>query len=191
MYTRQEDIEELEEKFGTPAVAEMCCELNAHEYDVVDGSMCNGRAHDVTMFIHSSDDPSRIAVIRKHFFPPDAFRAPSGAANPGESLERGAVREGLEETGLEIELTRYLARIKATFTFEGRTILWTTHVFDAIAAPGEIDPIDTGEIEEARWATLEELQGPIRQALLDTGWALFRYRVALTDLSVRVMGEVR
>ena len=48
-----------------------------------------------------------------------------------------------------------------------------------------LEPIDTEEIAEARWATLDELQGPIREALLDAGWDLFRYRVALTDLTVR------
>jgi hypothetical protein len=53
---------------------------------------------------------------------------------------------------------------------------------------GELDPIDTEEIAEARWATIEELQGPIRAELLETGWDLLRYRVALTDLTVGALG---
>jgi 8-oxo-dGTP pyrophosphatase MutT (NUDIX family) len=128
-------------------------------------------------------------VIRKPFFPEGVFRAPSGAANKGESLEHGALRESKEETGLDVRLDRYVARISATFLSDGGSIDWTSHVLEATQVAGELHPIDTVEIAEARWATLAELQGPIRQALLDTGWGLFRYRVALTDLTVRALEE--
>jgi ADP-ribose pyrophosphatase YjhB (NUDIX family) len=187
MYTRQEHVTEMEERLGTPAVREMTYEIDTAEFDMVDSSMYKGRAHDVTMFIRKKDDPSSIVVIRKPFFPPGVFRAPSGAAENGESLESGAVRESKEETGLDVELTRYVARIKVKFTDDGRAIDWTSHVLEASQVAGEIDPIDTHEIAEARWATLTELQGPIRAALLETGWGLLRYRVALTDLTVGLL----
>lgn len=189
MYTTEDDVADLEKRLGTPVVADMHYELNPWEYDVVNGSMAGGRAHDVTMFIRNMDDPDRIAVIRKPFFPPDAFRAPSGAANPGEGLEKGALRESLEETGLEVELTRYLVRINARFTCDNKVIEWTSHIFEARQVGGEIEPIDTGEIAEARWVPLDELQGVVRKALLDAGWDLFRYRVALTDLTVRALED--
>jgi len=187
MYTREDDVSELEARLGPPVHREMTYEIDASEFDMVEGSMYNGRAHDVTMFIRKKDDPSSIVVIRKPFFPPEAFRAPSGASNRGETLEHGAVRESKEETGLDVELTRYLARINARFTSEDRVIDWTSHIFEAQELSGKLDPIDTHEIAEAKWASLDELQGPIRQALLDTGWGLFRYRVALTDLSVQAL----
>jgi 8-oxo-dGTP pyrophosphatase MutT (NUDIX family) len=189
VYTRPEDVEELEARLGKPLESVMSYEIAPSEYDMVKGSMRKGRAHDVTMFIRKSDEPEMIAVIRKPFFPPDAFRAPSGAANEGENLGVGALREAREETGLDVELTRYVARINARFTSDGRAIDWTSHIFEAEAKDGEIEPIDTHEIAEARWASLEELQGPIRQALLETGWSLFRYRVALTDLTVGALEE--
>ncbi len=188
MYTKKEDIRSLEERFGCPEPAEMEYEIKPWEYDVVRRSMKRGRAHDVTFFIRKKDDQSRVAVIRKPFFPPGAFRAPSGAAHPDEGLETGAVREAMEETGLQVELTRYLVRISARFTCSGREpIDWTTHVFEAREAGGDLEPRDTFEIEEARWAGLDEIQGDIRQVLLDTGWDLFRYRVALTDLVVSML----
>ena len=187
MYTSDHDIEITERALGEPLVCSMDYEISPGEFDMVKRSMHRGRAHDVTMFIRNSIDPEQIAVIRKPFFPQDAFRAPSGAANEGESLVDGAVRESKEETGLDVSLTRYVLRINARFTSEGRVIDWTSHIFEALAEPGEIDPIDTREIAEARWATLSELQGPIRQKLLDTGWDLFRYRVALHDLTVSRM----
>jgi 8-oxo-dGTP pyrophosphatase MutT (NUDIX family) len=189
MYTSDEDIAATEQDLGEPLVCSMDYEITPGEFDMVKRSRHSGRAHDVTMFIRNSLDPEEIAVIRKPFFPQGAFRAPSGAAREGESLEDGALRESKEETGLDVSLTRYVVRINARFTSGGRVIDWTSHIFEARAEPGEIDPIDTREIAEARWATLSELQGPIRQKLLDTGWDLFRYRVALHDLTVSRMEE--
>jgi len=189
MYTTPDDMIALEEALGPPVVCSMDYEIAPSEFDMVRSSMRDGRAHDVTMFIRRSDVGGEYALIRKPFFPAGAFRAPSGAAKPGESLEGGAVRESREETGLDVRLTRYLVRINVRFTSEGRAIDWVSHVFEAEAAAGELDPIDTVEIAEARWATIDELQGPIRQILLDTGWGLFRYRVELHDLSVRRLQE--
>ena len=188
MFTNNDDIERIEKSLGEPHLARMRYEIGPVEYDVVEGNMAGGRAHDVTMFIRGEEDPRLIAVIRKHFFPPGAYRAPSGAAHRGETLDRGAAREALEETGLEIELARYLVRINARFDCGDRpTINWTSHIFEARQARGRLEPIDTDEIDEARWATLAELQGPIRRVLLETGWGLFAYRVALTDLTVERM----
>jgi len=184
MYTKDHDIRALEKKLGKPYVTDMRYEIRQSEFDMVKSSMRRGRAHDVTMFIRNTDAPEEIVVIRKPFFPAGAFRAPSGAAEEGEGLEAGAIREGKEETGLDIGIGRYLVRINVVFSNEERTIDWTSHIFEASHEPGDIDPIDTNEIAEARWASLDELQGTIRQVLLDTGWDLFQYRVALHDLTV-------
>ena len=190
MSTREEEKEALERKLGTPVLRSWEYEIGKWEYDVVDGSMCDGRAHDVTFFIRKGDDPYKVVVVRKPFFPPGAFRAPSGAATRSETLEQGALREAHEETGLDVELTRYVARIEAKFTSGDREpIRWTTHVLEARQIGGSLQPIDVVEIAEARWATLEQIQGPIRQVLLDSGWDLFRYRVALTDLTVDALRE--
>lgn len=46
---------------------------------------------------------------------------------------------------------------------------------------------DTVEIAETIYGTIEELQGPIRQALLKSGRRLLAYRAALTDAVVDVL----
>ena len=99
MYTSDADVKELEARFGAPAEREMEYEIAPWEHSVVVGSMHKGRAHDITFFIRKSDDADRLVVVSKPFFPHGAFRAPSGAAKPGESLEEGALREAREETG--------------------------------------------------------------------------------------------
>jgi hypothetical protein len=57
-------------------------------------------------------------------------------------------------------------------------------VLSATTLDGDLDPLDTDEIAEARWGTTAELAGPIRARLLATGRALWRYRVALHDAAL-------
>jgi hypothetical protein len=65
---------------------------------------------------------------------------------------------------------------------------WATHVFSATTDTEVLAPQDTAEIAEARWGTAEELAGPIRERLLVTGRALWRYRVALHDAALEQLG---
>ena len=48
-------------------------------------------------------------------------------------------------------------------------------------------PQDTEEIQAARWGTLSELSGPLREQLLATGRAFWRYRVALHDAAAEAI----
>jgi ADP-ribose pyrophosphatase YjhB (NUDIX family) len=136
----------------------------------------------VTLFIL---DPSRrIALIRKPHFTSGVWRPPGGGIKPGEDFIAGAIREAREETGLHVELTRYLVASEAVFRNGGRELPWRTHVFLAETADEELAPDDPAEIAAARWATLDELAGPLRERLLATGRAFWRYRVALHDAAL-------
>jgi ADP-ribose pyrophosphatase YjhB (NUDIX family) len=144
------------------------------------------RMHDVTLFIVSGP---RIAVIRKPMFEEGIWRPPGGGIKRGEAFVDGAEREALEETGLTIRLRRYLVDASATFLYRPFEVAWRTHVFLADALDDELAPRDTEEIEAARWATLEELAGPLRERLLETGRAFWRYRVALHDAALTALSD--
>ena len=66
---------------------------------------------------------------------------------------------------------------------------WRTHVFSARTAAEELEPIDVREIAAARWGTTAELAGPLRAAMLETGRALWGYRVALHDAALAALAE--
>ncbi len=53
----------------------------------------------------------------------------------------------------------------------------------------ELAPRDATEIAGARWGTLDELAGPLRERLLATGHALWRYRVALHDAALGALRD--
>ncbi len=187
MYLTEAMLEAAARRWGEPKRLSLAFEISERERDLVRGSRRDERSHDITLFIRRGEE---FAVIAKPGYPPGAWRAPSGALKPGEELEAGAEREAFEETGLDVELERYLLSIDAAFWYGAETEPWHTHVFLARAPAGELEPHDTHEIRAARWATREEIQGRVREALLATGRGLFRYRVALTDEAFGAMAGV-
>jgi len=167
-------------RFGEPAVLAWEGEISDVEWAVATHNP--GRTHDVTLFI--LDPARRIALIRKPQFAPDVWRPPGGGIHPGEDFEAGAVREALEETGLRVEVRRYLVETHALFRNAGRELPWRTHVLLAETEDTMLAPNDPAEIAAARWGTLTELAGPLRARLLATGRAFWRYRVALHDAAL-------
>jgi 8-oxo-dGTP pyrophosphatase MutT (NUDIX family) len=194
MYISAEIIRELEKKYGTPEELSFAYEMTQPEFELVRASQKHGRAHDVTLFIFDHSDPGggdHVVVIRKPMYPPGAYRAPSGGIDPGESFERGALREAHEETGLIVSLEEYILRARVCFSNGGRSIDWTSHVFTSLSSGGKLEPIDTHEIAEARFVTFAEMMGSIRNALLASGSTGLRYRSELADAVVRRLVEER
>jgi ADP-ribose pyrophosphatase YjhB (NUDIX family) len=169
----------IRERYGDPFVLRWEGEVTDPELALITYSP--GRRHDVTLFVTNDD---RLALIRKPHFEQGIWRTPGGGIKVGEDFVDGIVREGLEELGAEIVLVRYLVRAEAVFRFADQSVPWVTHVFSATTETEVLAPQDTGEIAEARWGTAAELGGPIREGLLATGRALWRYRVALHDAAL-------
>jgi ADP-ribose pyrophosphatase YjhB (NUDIX family) len=175
----------LRERYGEPAALAWEGEVSDVEWGVATYNPT--RFHDVTLFI--LDPEERIALIRKPQFALDVWRPPGGGIKPDEDPTSGAVREALEETGLHVALERYLVEADAVFRNGGRELPWRTHVVLARTEDTELAPDDPGEIADARWGTLDELAGPLRETLLGTGRAFWRYRVALHDAALQALRE--
>jgi 8-oxo-dGTP pyrophosphatase MutT (NUDIX family) len=173
----------VRERFGTPLELPWEGEISDVEWAIATHNPA--RTHDVTLLIL---DPSRrVALIRKPHFAAGIWRPPGGGIKPGEDFVAGAVREALEETGLRVTLDRYLVASAATFLYEPYDVAWQTHVFSARTADTDLAPQDAEEIAGVRWGTLEELAGPLRERLLATGHAFWRYRVALHDAALEML----
>jgi ADP-ribose pyrophosphatase YjhB (NUDIX family) len=187
MHVDEAVLEPLRRRFGTPVVLSWDGEISEAEWAIATHNPA--RMHDVTLFI--LDPARRLALIRKPHFAADVWRPPGGGIKPGEDFVAGAVREALEETGLNVELRSYLVASEALFRSGGRELPWRTHVFLAETGDGELAPDDPAEIAEAKWGTLEELAGPLRERLLATGRAFWRYRVALHDAALKQLEVTR
>jgi 8-oxo-dGTP pyrophosphatase MutT (NUDIX family) len=183
VHVTDEILAPLRERYGDPIELEWTGEISAREHALA--TYNPRRMHDVTLFILDPDD--RIALIRKPPFAEGVWRPPGGGIKPGEDFVLGAEREALEETGLRVTLDRYLVASRARFLYEPDDVPWRTHVFSARTTDTVLAPRDGDEIAGARWGTLEELAGPLRERLLATGSAFWRYRVALHDAALTAL----
>ena len=184
MHLTDEVLAPIRAQYGVPTLLEWQGEITDQEYGIA--TYDPFRTHDVTLFILNGD---RLALIRKHPFPPDVWRPPGGGVKQGEEFVEAVRREALEETGLRVELERYLVETRARFVHDGLALDWRTHVFSATTGDEAIAALDTVEIAEARWGTVDELSGPLRDRLLATGRAFWRYRVALHDAAIAALGS--
>ena len=76
---------------------------------------------------------------------------PGGKSEAGESQDRTAMREAMEEVGLDIEITGYVGTYAAGHGADRFEIA----CFAATAASSHLK-VDADEILEARWCTLSE-----------------------------------
>ena len=183
MHVTDAALAPLRERYGEPAPLQWEGAISPPEHALA--TYNPRRTHDVTLFILDPQD--RLALIRKPHFGVGVWRPPGGGIKVDEDPEAGAVREALEETGLTVRLERYLVAAAATFFSDLGDIDWRTHVLLARTDEADLAPGDVEEIAGARWGTLDELAGPIRTRLLETGRALWRYRVALHDAALQAL----
>lgn len=174
----------LRARYGEPVTLEWEGEISEREHSLA--TYNPDRAHDVTLFIFNRE---RLALIRKHGFELGIWRPPGGGIKPGEDFVVGVQREALEETGLRVELQRYLVDATAHFVYVPHDVPWRTHIFLATTEDDVLAPRDIEEIQAARWGTLPELSGPLRERLLATGRAFWRYRVALHDAAAEALAR--
>lgn len=177
-------VRDLELAWGAPRRVAVSYGMEEREWRLVARAARGGRVHDFTLLIPRN---GALAVMAKPSYPSGVWRTPSGGAEIGEAPEAAMVREAWEETGLEAEPLRYLLRAEARFTHGEDTLRWTSHVFAMRYLGGEPHPVDTREIAAARWATFEELAGPVHRALVATGAGGFLYRARLQEIAAPLL----
>ena len=156
MHVDDEVLAAVRARFGDPVELRWEGEISAAEWALATHNP--SRTHDVTLLI--LDPGRRLALIRKPHFAVGVWRPPGGGIKRGEDFVAGAVREALEETGLHVELRRYLVESRARFRHAGGALAWRTHVLLAETADEELAPDDPGEIAAARWGSSTSSQAP-------------------------------
>jgi 8-oxo-dGTP pyrophosphatase MutT (NUDIX family) len=169
----------LKEKYGEPANYEFKADFLDFECKLVERTESKGRLHDITCFIRRND--GKYVVIQKpQYAHTSIYRAPSGGAHRGEPLEKAAIREMHEETGLTIKLTHFVLDLHLDVVCKHRTIPWRSLVFLAEPLNGVMRQIDTREIYDVTVMTREQLVGEVAHLMENSGWGGFKYRAFLT-----------
>ena len=99
-------------RYGSPSTPSFDIPTPPDQLEFIRSTQKAGRNHDVTIYAIKE---GQVALIAKHFYPPNLYRAPSGGLNPGESFDDGIAREMAEEIGCEIRLERFLLSTAVSF----------------------------------------------------------------------------
>ena len=101
-----------------------------------------------------------VAAIRPRGKAPGTWALPKGNVDPGERPDETALREVLEETGVEGRLVEKLGDVKYTYTRRDGARVFKIVSFYLLHAGrgrlGEIEEAMRVEVAEARWLPLEE-----------------------------------
>lgn len=71
----------------------------------------------------------KVLLITKDFYPPGAYRMPTGGMHHGETPEEALVREAKEETGFRVNIERKLGTIHWVFRSGDSSVEYYSHVF--------------------------------------------------------------
>jgi len=159
----------------------MTQEFDEQGWRPVERALHQKRAHDVTMLIEGVD--GRFALMSKHNYPPGIYRSPSGGVKPTENFLTGALREAKEETGLTIDLKRFLLHITLDIAFGQEVATWDSYVFHATTHDSELNPTDLREVRDTIWVGRGQM-GAIIDKLKSTGNGGLMYRGDLTAESL-------
>jgi 8-oxo-dGTP pyrophosphatase MutT (NUDIX family) len=178
-------VPNMERLFDKPIQLNFTQSMSLSDIEVVKNSMKNGRSHDITLYIRKDN---KYIFIAKHFYPEGLYRAPSGGVNPDEDFRDGALREAYEETGVNVELEKYILRINVLFKSDNYSIDWTSHIFTARYLSGEISPLDTDEIREAR--LVHESEFPVLIDIMKKSpLGGLNYRAFLTSETAKILSQ--
>jgi len=178
-------IQEAEDRYGQPLEAAVRQPLLAWELDLIERVCGDVRFHDLTAFVLRDD---RLALVHKPSDRPGVYWAPAGGLAGDEELAAGVRREVWEETGLEVEVERYVLRLRASFEVDRRARPWVSHVFLARWMGGELDPVDTREVETAAWVPVRRFQQEIAPLFTAAGWGRYAYRLHMASLVLPLLG---
>jgi ADP-ribose pyrophosphatase YjhB (NUDIX family) len=102
--TYRAELAELAARYGEPRLVD--AQLSGDFFDPIHRP---DRMGEVCMVIRRSN--AKILLAIKTFYPPGAYRLPTGGIHQGERITDALARETSEETGLETRVKRFLAAI--------------------------------------------------------------------------------
>lgn len=106
--------------------------------------------------IELTDLPGRPIVLIERRFPPAGWAIPGGFVDVGESLEHAAVREALEETGLNVRLKALLGLYSDPARDPRGHTVTAVYVAEASGTPKAAD-----DAKNVQVAHLDELPEPL------------------------------
>ena len=174
---RKAELATLEELYGTPLRTSVEIVVGAEGVHWWNVEKTRRRDGEVVLFIRRRD--GNLLLHTKDFYPERALRVPSGGIKPGEAVLDALQREVAEETGLEVQVERFLVLVEFTLRIGTVCLDYPSYSFLLRELAGELATADRDEhIAAFSEVALEDL-GQVAAALKGlTGewreWGAFR-----------------
>lgn len=139
-------------------------------HDKVQGSVADRRA-EVALAVERPD--GRLLLHTKSFYPAGVMRIPTGGIGPEESVLDALRREAHEETGLEVEIARWLGLVTYRFRQGPRALPFATYLFHVRVGMDPPRALDEEErISELRYVPARAIEAVLDDLLaLPPSWA--------------------
>jgi len=139
---RDPEIAELSALYGAPARRQCILKVSHATYDLWTRIQPRRRG-EVVLFICRTS--GHLILHTKDFYPAGTLRVPSGSIKKREELVDAAQREAREETGLEVDIERFLAVIDFVFQYQEHSRHFQSHLFLLRETGGELKAKDERE----------------------------------------------
>ena len=109
----------------------------------------------------------------------------------GETFEAAAVRETMEECGLEVVLVKPLGTVTARLVAPIGSMQWLDVLFGARATGGALGPADVSEVDDVRWASIDDLEDLHAHGHLALSWLSFSRPAGSGEVDARLLRVLR
>jgi ADP-ribose pyrophosphatase YjhB (NUDIX family) len=138
---------------GQPLRRQIECEIG-EELFVNRFMRASDRRGEVVLVIERSS--GGLLLHRKAHYAAEHFRLPTGGVNLAEPVLSAALRETVEETGLQVAVQRFMAVIDYPLRFDAIRLPFVSYLFHLRETGGQLS-LDGGEVEALRECAPSEL----------------------------------
>ncbi len=139
----QDDLIQLAQQYGQPLIYDADLEINS----LFDPLTATDRYGEVCMVIRRPN--GRLLTMIKTFYPRGGYRLMTGGINFGEPILDALLRETYEETGLEVQVSRFLAAVSYHVSSLSPQARFYTFAFLLDEISGTLGAIDLEERVES------------------------------------------
>lgn len=187
----EDELLELLAEYGPGQRCQVILEVSADTFEDWWEKMVvkANRRGEVVLAIRRPD--GQILLHTKRFYPEGVFRLPSGGVLPGEKVLAGLRRESKEETGLDVDVDRFVGTVEYEFCHGQRKIPFVSYVFIVQAddgLPAVQDPQE--QITGFRYVTPSEIREvAVQLRALSARWSDWgRFRAPPHDYVANALG---